>query len=62
MNEKLKQKLDSAKQFVDDHKVAIAVTATALVGVAVNRRALKSHDDFLKEKGLYNEFYTPEDE
>lgn len=49
------------RNFVRKHKVAIAVTATVIVMGGINRLALKQHDEFLKEKGLYEEFYTPED-
>lgn len=48
--------------FVERHKVAIAVTATSAAWYGINRIALKQHDDFLKEHDLYEEFYTPSDE
>ena len=48
----------STKRFVDVHKVAIAVTVTAVVCQTVNNMALRGHDNFLREKGLYDEFYT----
>lgn len=50
------------KAFVQKHKVAIAVVTTATTMAVLNRMALKQHNDFLKEKGLYEEFYTPEEE
>ena len=50
------------KEFVGRHKVAIAVIGTAGICLKLNRFALKGHDDFLKEKGLFDEFYTPEDD
>lgn len=50
------------RNFVRKHKVAIAVTATVLVMGGINRLALKQHDEFLKEKNLYDEFYTLEEE
>lgn len=50
------------KNFVQKHKVAITVTVTSACWIAINRAALSQHDDFLKEKGLYDEFYSPEDE
>jgi len=53
-------KLASAKRFVSAHRVAIAVTATTAVCVALNQMALRSHNDFLKEKNLYDEYYTPD--
>lgn len=49
------------KKFVSKHRVSIAVVSTATACLALNRYALKEHDAFLKEKGLYEEFYTPED-
>jgi hypothetical protein len=55
-------KLASAKNFVVRHKTAIAVTTTVVVMFAINRAALKQHDDFLKENDLYDKFYTLEDE
>jgi hypothetical protein len=47
-----------AKKFVADHKVAIAVVATATAVLAIERVGFKQHDDFLKEHGLYEEFYA----
>lgn len=62
---KKKNPLVSAKNFVAKHRVALAITATAVTCLAVNQRALKQHNEFLKEKGLYDEFYwtpsTPEE-
>jgi hypothetical protein len=56
------QKIDSAKNFVARHKVAFAVTGTAASCLYLNRLALKQHNDFLKEHGLYDAFYLTEDE
>jgi len=53
-------KLVSVKNELKRHKVVIAVTATAAVCFAINRRAIKQHNEFLKEHDLYEEFYTPE--
>lgn len=58
----MKDKLNSVKKFVEQHKVTIAVVATASTGLYLNRIALKQHNDFLKEKGLYEEFYTENEE
>lgn len=58
---KLRTKAVSTKNFVSRHRVAIAVTATSIVWIYVNRSAMQQHNEFLKEKGLYEEFYTPED-
>lgn len=48
------------KKFVNDHKVAITATVTAAICLAISKSATNQHDDFLKEKGLYDEFYDPE--
>lgn len=57
----MKEKIQKFKHFVEKHKVAIAVVSTAGTCLWLNRVALKQHDEFLKEKDLYNEFYYPED-
>lgn len=62
MKDQIIKTKNRAVKFAEDHKVGIAVTATAAVCVALNRLALKDHDNFLKEKGLYDEFYTPSDD
>jgi hypothetical protein len=62
MNTKVKKAAVSTKNFVKKHRVAIAITGTSAAWFAINRFALNQHDEFLKEKGLYEEFYTPEDE
>lgn len=55
----------SVKSFVARHKVALSITGTAVVTTTaclmLNRAALRQHDSFLEEKGLYDEYYTPED-
>lgn len=60
MNNTVRKTYRSVRNFIKKHRVAIAVTTTAGTCLYVNRVALKQHDDFLKEKGLYNEFYYPE--
>lgn len=64
MNEKIKEKLNSTKNFVEQHKTKILVTTTVVSTTAavIMRFGLMRHDNFLKEKNLYDEFYTPEDE
>ena len=47
----------SVKNFVEEHKTAIAVATTATICLVINRIALSQHDEFLKEHDLYNEFY-----
>ena len=60
MNE-IEQPKRSIKKFVVRHKTAILVTVTAVASLAFTQIAMKGHNDFLKEKGLYDEFYTPEE-
>lgn len=57
----LTEKPRRIRKFVSRHKVAITVFATSACWIAMNRAALKQHNDFLKERGLYEEFYTPEE-
>lgn len=52
--------LASAKNFVVKHKVAIAVVTTASICLVINRMALSQHDEFLRENGLFDKFYTPD--
>lgn len=49
------------KKFVREHRVAIAVVGTSIAWIAIMQRAMKQHNDFLKEKGLYDEFWTEEE-
>lgn len=49
------------KNFVQRHKVAITVIVTSACWITINRLAFKSHNDFLKEHDLYDEYYTPEE-
>jgi len=57
---KLTQTKNSLKKFVADHKVGIAIAVTAtttFVGcAAMSRAAVAQREDFLKEKGLLEEF------
>jgi hypothetical protein len=54
-----KKALISAKNKIADNKTKIMGTALVITtGAAVIMKlALKQHDDFLKEKGLYDEYY-----
>jgi hypothetical protein len=53
----MKDKTVKVVKFVRRHKVAVAIVGTAAVCLYINRVALMQHNDFLKEKGLYEEFY-----
>ena len=59
--DKIKKIPARVKKFVKDHKVAVAVISTAAVCLKINRVALRDHDNFLAEKGLLDEFYSPEE-
>lgn len=56
----------SVEKFVTDHKVGIAIATTAVttfVGcAAISRSAIAQREDFLKEKGLLDEFNAQFDE
>lgn len=62
----IKKTRASFEKFVADHKVGIAITATAIttfVGcAAISRSAVAQREDFLKEKGLLDEFNAQFDE
>ena len=48
----------ATKNFVVAHKTGIALVAGTAIGLAVNRAAIKSHNEFLKEHDLYDTFYS----
>jgi hypothetical protein len=54
----IKKATNSTKEFVKKHRVAIAVVVTSACWLKINHIALAQHNEFLKEKGLYEEFYT----
>lgn len=57
----VKNALSKTKNFVVQHKTAIAVAATATAAVVIIRRNQKLFNEFLDEKGLMDEYYkTPE--
>lgn len=60
--DRAKKVVARTKKFVEDHRVGIAITATAALCLKLNRFALEGHDEFLKQHGLYDEYYTPTDE
>lgn len=53
----------SAKEFVSDHKVALAVVTTAAVTTVavmkINKVAMKDLNDFLTEHELFDAYYNP---
>jgi hypothetical protein len=59
-----KQKIVSAKNKIVRNRTKILGTIAVIstTGMVVMRLGLKQHDDFLKEKKLYEEFYTLDEE
>lgn len=57
---KIKTKASSVKNHVNRNrgKYGLAIGFTA--AVAINRQAVKGWNEFLEEKGLTDEFYSPE--
>jgi len=58
----MKTTLTKVKKHFVAHQTQYAWTTAgvATLVVIMLRLGLSEHDDFLKEKGLYEEFYTPE--
>lgn len=57
---KIQQKLVSTKNaIVANQNKILKITVVTLAGaVTIQRIGLKQHDEFLKENGLYEEFYA----
>ena len=60
----IKQKLVSAKTKIVANKTKIlgSIAIGATTAVIIQQIGLKQHDEFLKEHGLYDAFYTPEED
>lgn len=58
----MKTTLSKIKKHFVAHQTQYAWTTAALATTAaiILRIGLSEHNDFLKEKGLFEEFYTPE--
>lgn len=59
---KIKNAQLRTKKFVSDHRVGLAITGTSAAWLYVLVSANKGHNDFLREKGLYDEFYSSDNE
>lgn len=57
MEEHAKKAASAVTGFVYRHRVGLMFVATTVGLVAANRVAIRDHDNFLKSKGLYNEYY-----
>lgn len=54
-------KLASAKKFVAKNKATLVVAGAAFAVIALQQAGIKQHNDFLREKNLFDEFYADED-
>ncbi len=57
----MKNALTPVKNFVDRNKTAIIVGTVGLSAIVLQRIAINQHNKFLKENGLYEEFYALEE-
>lgn len=61
----MKNPIESTKKFVSKHRVGIAIAVTAVVTTAVafkaTRAGVADFQNFLTEKGLFDEYYNSED-
>lgn len=55
----VKNALHKTKEFVTNHKTAVAVAITATAGLVIIRRNQREFNEFLDSKGLTDEFYAP---
>lgn len=55
-------KITSAVKFVkrNERRILYTVAIAGVASTALMRVGLKQHNEFLKEKNLYEEFYQPE--
>lgn len=58
----MKKTIIRTKNFVARHKTAIVVGGIAATVIYLQHEGIKSHNEFLKEKGLFDEYYTPEED
>lgn len=56
----MNEKTNPVKKFWADHKTKIVVTIVVALTAAtvVQRFAINQHNDFLKDKNLFDEFYA----
>jgi len=54
-------KIEFLKKFVQNHKVAIAITVTATAFIVMIMRDQKALNKFLDEHGLADEYYALKD-
>lgn len=59
---RIKKTAKSTARFVDEHRVAIAVTATSIWWMYVLRTQAGQYNEFLKEHGLYEKYMFTEEE
>jgi hypothetical protein len=59
---KLARKAVLTKNTIVRNKNAIKVAAITIPVIVIQHRALKNHNEFLRENGLYDAFYTEAEE
>lgn len=58
---RIKQTTAATKKFVAKHKTKLAVAATATGALYLHCKVVGQHNDFLREHGLHELFYHPEE-
>jgi hypothetical protein len=53
----IKKKTVAAKNYVVKHRAKIAVSVTSAMWLALMVNVAEQHNEFLKEHGLFEEFY-----
>lgn len=57
----MERTLVRAKNFVKRHPIAVSWSIVAIEVIYLQYRGNQAHNAFLKEKGLFNEYYHLED-
>jgi hypothetical protein len=60
-NKMITTHLAAARKYIADHKLEDRSADNEIIIVAAMYADLKDHDQFLKDHGLYEEFYNRED-
>lgn len=58
MEERARKAASAVTGFVYRHRVGLTFIATVATLSVMSDRAIRDHDNYLKSKGLYNEYHT----
>lgn len=60
----MENQITSVKKFWAKNKDRILITSTVVLAsvATIQQIGVRQHNDFLKEHGLFDEFYNPEEE